>query len=456
MAKKVDEIKQLNQSCESNGIQPYQQNRVYDVDGIVPALPANMSSGTHAIMIKSATKSGFEIAKEGDSVNFSVPNSKTRRGRVGVGVAQTLDTQVNQSVVVAQRGREKNGKIEQQLEANTTNTTNTITGVQKDNMLLSGNNIRRFTEIECERLQGFPDNWTKFGNYDGVVKEISKTQRYKMCGNAVTVDIIESIAYKWAVNEEIILVSLFSGIDGFALGLIRAGFKIKHHYFSEIDKHAIANLKYNFPNAEYIGSVTDVSGTKIRSKHPTSKIIVTGGFPCQDISIAGKRKGLTAGTRSSLLFEAGRVIDECKSDYFLIENVKGLSSVNEGTALYKTIRFLTFINSDSPQYTVDVQLFNTKWVLPQNRERYYFIGFAGIGSGRKIFPFTENDFGTSKGTGDTTTVRTLTGGGALRRNAQQYDLTACVNDRGKIRDTEISTAIDASYHKGIDFHGPEP
>ena len=53
--------------------------------------------------------------------------------------------------------------------------------------------IRRLTEIECERLQGFPDNWTALGDYDGVVKPVPKTQRYKQCGNAVTVDIVRLV-----------------------------------------------------------------------------------------------------------------------------------------------------------------------------------------------------------------------------------------------------------------------
>ena len=150
---------QINPSTESGGVQPFQQNRIYDADGIVPALPAQMSSGTHAIQVKSATKNGFEEAKEGDSINLSMPKSKTRRGRVGVGVAQTIDTQANQSV------------------------------------LLKGK-IRRLTEIECERLQGFPDNWTKYGNYDGAVREVSRTQRYKLCGNAVTKNIVEMIGRK--------------------------------------------------------------------------------------------------------------------------------------------------------------------------------------------------------------------------------------------------------------------
>jgi len=54
--------------------------------------------------------------------------------------------------------------------------------------------IRRLTPIECERLQGFPDNHTEYGNYDGEVKKMSNTQRYKQCGNAVTVDIVALVA----------------------------------------------------------------------------------------------------------------------------------------------------------------------------------------------------------------------------------------------------------------------
>ena len=56
--------------------------------------------------------------------------------------------------------------------------------------------IRRLTPIECERLQGFPDNHTSKGIYDGEVKEMSNTQRYKQCGNAVTVDVVQAIANK--------------------------------------------------------------------------------------------------------------------------------------------------------------------------------------------------------------------------------------------------------------------
>ena len=65
-------------------------------------------------------------------------------------------------------------------------------GLHSDMTVIGG--VRRLTEIECERLQGFPDNWTQYGNYNGRKRSISKTQRYKLIGNAVTVDIVELIA----------------------------------------------------------------------------------------------------------------------------------------------------------------------------------------------------------------------------------------------------------------------
>ena len=61
------------------------------------------------------------------------------------------------------------------------------------NGIVSENKIRRLTPIECERLQGFPDNWTEYGEYKDKTKKVSNTQRYKMCGNAVTVDVVYAV-----------------------------------------------------------------------------------------------------------------------------------------------------------------------------------------------------------------------------------------------------------------------
>ena len=61
--------------------------------------------------------------------------------------------------------------------------------------------IRYLTENEAEKLQGFPEDWTKYGNYGGVVKEILSTHRYDLVGNAVTVKVVEEIAKRLKLNE---------------------------------------------------------------------------------------------------------------------------------------------------------------------------------------------------------------------------------------------------------------
>ena len=67
------------------------------------------------------------------------------------------------------------------------------------------------------------------------------------------------------------IIDLFSGIGGFALGFQRAGYQFTEHYFSEIDKHAIANYKYNFPHAKYIGEITSIHGGLQRHNKTHSK-----------------------------------------------------------------------------------------------------------------------------------------------------------------------------------------
>jgi DNA (cytosine-5)-methyltransferase 1 len=125
-----------------------------------------------------------------------------------------------------------------------------------------------------------------------------------------------------------IYLDLFSGIGGFAKGFDMAGFTFDKHYFSEIDKNAIANYKYNFKNAEYAGDIRTISTGTITDK-PN---LITFGFPCQDLSVAGKGKGLS-GARSGLFYEAVRLIEEFKPDVFIFENVKGLLSSNKGKTL---------------------------------------------------------------------------------------------------------------------------
>ena len=118
--------------------------RVYDTSGISTTLTDG---------------GGYAEAKVGDSINLSVPNSKTRRGRVGKGEAQTLDTGMQQYTI------DKTA-------------------------------IRRLTPIECMRLQGFPDDWNEKGIMDDKEVNMSDTQRYKQFGNAVSVPVVKSIMEK--------------------------------------------------------------------------------------------------------------------------------------------------------------------------------------------------------------------------------------------------------------------
>ena len=173
-------------------------------------------------------------------------------------------------------------------------------------------------------------------------------------------------------------MDLFSGIGGFALGLKQAGIEFEEHWFSEIDKNAINIYKKHFPNAKELGDVRairDFSGIKAD--------IITFGFPCQDLSVAGKRRGL-AGDRSGLFFEAMRIIRELKPQYFIFENVKGLLTNNRGADFVRCLREI----ADIGLYECEWQLVNTSWVLPQNRERVYFVGHLGGKSGAKVFPLS--------------------------------------------------------------------
>ena len=177
------------------------------------------------------------------------------------------------------------------------------------------------------------------------------------------------------------LIDLFSGIGGFALGFQRAGYEFTEHYFSEIDKSAIANYKNNFPNAKYIGDITSVHGGEF-----TDIDIITFGSPCQDFSLAGKRTGL-AGAKSSLIEYAIALITCVRPSLFIWENVKGAFSSNARTDFWAILKAFANIGG----YRLEWQLLNTSWVLPQNRERIYLVGHLAGRSIPGIFPIREDD-----------------------------------------------------------------
>ena len=112
-------------------------------------------------------------------------------------------------------------------------------------------------------------------------------------------------------------LDLFSGIGGFALAARWAGFETTG--FCEIDKYAQKVLKKNFPGVPIYEDVTKLNGSQFKDIY-----LLTGGFPCQDISIAGKGAGIE-GKRSGLWSELFRIISEVRPKYALIENVPALT-----------------------------------------------------------------------------------------------------------------------------------
>lgn len=143
------------------------------------------------IKVKSATSKGYEEATEGDSINFSVPNSETRRGRVGKGVAQTLDTACNQAVIQLNPSKESGGK--QPYQQNRVYDSNGISPAMNAGQVTWGGNIvtlpndykiRRLTPRECFRLMDFPDTFTW---------NVSDSQAYKQAGNSIVVNVLYKI-----------------------------------------------------------------------------------------------------------------------------------------------------------------------------------------------------------------------------------------------------------------------
>lgn len=176
-------------------------------------------------------------------------------------------------------------------------------------------------------------------------------------------------------------LDLFAGSGGFRLGMEMAGHECVGH--CEIDK---------FANASYIAMHKPKEGewyagdiTKVRADELPRADCWCFGFPCQDISVAGRQKGF-GGKRSSLFFAVTRLIrDTPEADrpaILFIENVKNLLSVNGG---FDFARLL--IELDEIGYDAEWQVLNSRdFGVPQNRERVFIIGHLRGRAGREIFP----------------------------------------------------------------------
>lgn len=184
--------------------------------------------------------------------------------------------------------------------------------------------------------------------------------------------------------------------------------------FSEIDKYAIKIYEHHFGGHKNYGDATKIDAGTI----PDFDLLV-GGFPCQAFSIAGKRLGFED-TRGTLFFDIARILKVKRPRMFLLENVKGLLSHDNGRTFKTIITTLAELG-----YGVEWQVLNSKdFGVPQNRERVFIVGHLGEFGGREVFPIGSID------------------------EAPILEDREASGEGQRLRGQDISAAVDANYHKG--------
>jgi DNA (cytosine-5)-methyltransferase 1 len=145
-------------------------------------------------------------------------------------------------------------------------------------------------------------------------------------------------------------LDLFSGIGGFSLGLERTG-GFETVAFCEIEKFPQKVLKKHWPKVPIYEDVRNVTAKQLAADGIFPNII-TGGFPCQDISVAGNQKGINEGTRSGLWSECARLLGELRPDYAIFENVTALLSGDNGRWFQRVLWDISQVGYDAEWHCI--------------------------------------------------------------------------------------------------------
>jgi len=165
--------------------------------------------------------------------------------------------------------------------------------------------------------------------------------------------------------KEIKLFEMFAGYGGASFALKKIGIEYEVVGYSEIDKYAIQCYNNNFPNIKNYGDCREIDPNKLPDFN-----LLTGGFPCQAFSIAGKNKG-ELDPRGTLFYDIIRIAEIKKPIFMLLENVKGLTFKKHKETFNKILSELDRIG-----YVVKWKILNSKdYGIPQNRERVWFVCF---------------------------------------------------------------------------------
>lgn len=171
------------------------------------------------------------------------------------------------------------------------------------------------------------------------------------------------------MNRKIKVGSLFTGVNGTGLGLTRAfgETNVEHCFSFEWDKFCTYVNRYNHPTTKHYG---DISKANLDDLPKVD--IITNTFPCQDLSIAGKQKGLIEGERSSHFFDALRIVKHCQPRVHLIENVP-FHTQRKNYESFKIL--LTSLAEIGYGATLYFQLDSQYFGVPQRRKRLFILSF---------------------------------------------------------------------------------
>jgi DNA (cytosine-5)-methyltransferase 1 len=168
------------------------------------------------------------------------------------------------------------------------------------------------------------------------------------------------------------VLDLFSGIGGFSLGLERTG-GFETVAFCEIEKFPQKVLAKHWPEVPIYEDVRNVTAKQLRSDGIIPNVI-TGGFPCQDISVAGNQKGMGEGTRSGLWSECARLLGEIRPDYAIFENVTALLSGDNGKWFERVLWDLSEVGYDAEWHCIPASELGAN----HHRDRVWIIAYPRL------------------------------------------------------------------------------
>lgn len=247
-------------------------------------------------------------------------------------------------------------------------------------------------------------------------------------------------------------IDFFAGVGGFHSGLENAGMKCIG--WCEFDKFAQKSYRAIY-DTERLWFADDIR--KVRGWDLPKADLWTFGFPCQDVSIAGKQKGIKRGTRSGLFYEVMRLLDEAEENrpkWLICENVKNLLSIEGGRGFLEVLSEM-----DKRGYDAEWKVYNSKdYGVPQNREHVYIVGRFGDSHGRPLLPVRREStatlgqvIGGSQGErvydGNKISCTLSSQGGGCGAKTGLYTFID-INKKGNVQTTDTARALLARYNKG--------